>query len=283
MEINFNLQLKAFRKQAGITQEQLADMVGVSPQAVSKWESSSYPDPALLPSIADALGVTIDSLFHRGEKQTVFQHIIHHLHQIECRKERLSEAYDICRCLVTALMGSEEFYPLSQAVLNAEDWEQYSQLALEDGIIQQRLPENLQYFFLMLKPEQGYDRVLQYEERYAELFRFLGSTDALRAIYFLMGRENTMFFHETALIAELGISQQRAAEILTDMHKLGLVRAAELNHGGTNETIYQYHGDVNFLMLMTFARTLLNHPSNFSYSCTEDVQPFFRNDTYKQA
>ena len=70
MENSFNSSLKRIRKEKAITQEQLADKVGVSPQAVSKWELSSYPDPQLLPAIADYLGVTIDELFGRDRKST---------------------------------------------------------------------------------------------------------------------------------------------------------------------------------------------------------------------
>ena len=69
MENSFNSSLKRIRKEKGITQEQLADKVGVSPQAVSKWELSSYPDPQLLPAIADYLGVTIDELFGRAPEK----------------------------------------------------------------------------------------------------------------------------------------------------------------------------------------------------------------------
>lgn len=53
MENSFNANLKKIRKEKGITQEQLAEHIGISPQAVSKWEMSSYPDPQLLPRIAD--------------------------------------------------------------------------------------------------------------------------------------------------------------------------------------------------------------------------------------
>lgn len=54
----FNENLKRIRKQKGITQEAVANAVGVSTQAVSKWETASYPDGALLPQIADFLGIT---------------------------------------------------------------------------------------------------------------------------------------------------------------------------------------------------------------------------------
>lgn len=64
----FNENLKRIRKQKGITQEAVANAVGVSTQAVSKWETSSYPDGALLPQIADFLGVTIDELYGRADE-----------------------------------------------------------------------------------------------------------------------------------------------------------------------------------------------------------------------
>ncbi|MCH5197560.1 MAG: helix-turn-helix transcriptional regulator [Oscillospiraceae bacterium] len=51
------------RKQGNLTQDQLADMVGVSPQAVSKWENElSCPDITLLPSISKIFGVSVDEL-----------------------------------------------------------------------------------------------------------------------------------------------------------------------------------------------------------------------------
>lgn len=52
------------RKQKSLTQEQLAESLNISPQAVSKWETgASQPDTQMLPLIASQLGVSIDYLF----------------------------------------------------------------------------------------------------------------------------------------------------------------------------------------------------------------------------
>ncbi len=62
MKIGENI--RALRKARGFTQEQLADMLGISFQAVSKWENNaSMPDISLLPVIAKELGTSIDQLF----------------------------------------------------------------------------------------------------------------------------------------------------------------------------------------------------------------------------
>ena len=58
--------IRALRLQRGMTQEQVAQTLGISYQAVSKWETcTNTPDIALLPALADLFGVTIDALFSR--------------------------------------------------------------------------------------------------------------------------------------------------------------------------------------------------------------------------
>jgi len=62
-----------YRKAKGITQDQLAEHMGVSSQAVSKWENDlSCPDIALLPRLSDYFGITIDKLL-LGENNQVVQ------------------------------------------------------------------------------------------------------------------------------------------------------------------------------------------------------------------
>ena len=61
--MNFGENFKRLRKEKDVTQEKIAEALGVSSQSVSRWELSiCYPDLELLPSIANYFGVTIDSL-----------------------------------------------------------------------------------------------------------------------------------------------------------------------------------------------------------------------------
>ena len=54
------------RKELGLTQEQLATALGISFQAVSKWENEiSSPDISTLPLLADLFGISVDELFGR--------------------------------------------------------------------------------------------------------------------------------------------------------------------------------------------------------------------------
>ena len=56
--------IKAKRSERGLTQEELANMLGVTKAAVSKWENSeSFPDITTLPQIAQLFHITMDELF----------------------------------------------------------------------------------------------------------------------------------------------------------------------------------------------------------------------------
>jgi signal peptidase I len=66
---NLSQQLLALRKAKGLTQEALANQLGITCQAISKWENGqSCPDIALLPQLADIYGISIDELFGQEAK-----------------------------------------------------------------------------------------------------------------------------------------------------------------------------------------------------------------------
>jgi len=63
MAIYFSEKFKNLRKSRELTQEQIADIFHVSPQAVSRWETgATYPDIELLPALADFFDITVDDL-----------------------------------------------------------------------------------------------------------------------------------------------------------------------------------------------------------------------------
>jgi len=67
--MNISENIKRLRKQKSITQEVLADFLGVSFQSVSKWErGEAYPDITLLPQISDYFAVSVDELLGLVEK-----------------------------------------------------------------------------------------------------------------------------------------------------------------------------------------------------------------------
>ena len=71
--------LRRLRQQKGWTQEQLAAVFGVSPQAVSRWENdTAYPDITMLPGMAEFYGITVDELL--GVEQSLRQQELNRIH-----------------------------------------------------------------------------------------------------------------------------------------------------------------------------------------------------------
>lgn len=66
---HFSRNLRRLRLQKNLTQEQLANILGVSVQSVSRWEcANTLPDVMLLPQIARLYGVTVDDLYREDAK-----------------------------------------------------------------------------------------------------------------------------------------------------------------------------------------------------------------------
>ena len=68
MDMTIGKRIAHLRKEKGLTQEELAGHMGVSPQAVSKWENDqTCPDISTLPKLAKLLGVSVDELLEGRE------------------------------------------------------------------------------------------------------------------------------------------------------------------------------------------------------------------------
>ena len=108
-------QIKALRQTRGITQETLAEKLGVSAQAVSKWErNSSTPDIQMLPDLSAFFGVTIDQLFALSD---------------ETRLERIQNMVWDERVLDPAVVEAERGFLLDMARREPEKGRPYELLA----------------------------------------------------------------------------------------------------------------------------------------------------------
>ncbi|MBD5081873.1 MAG: helix-turn-helix domain-containing protein [Ruminococcaceae bacterium] len=281
MKNEFNTALKEIRKKKGITQEQLADAVGVSAQAVSKWEMNGYPDASLLPVIADFLEVTIDELFGNPiDKADTLNEVVKYIME-KPYKERLQYGMYVCRAIGLGMTNTEEgYWGITDNAFNDPNLDLYSEFTSAEGFFQSRLCESLQYFLIMPEPKNGYDDVLKYDEKYVKLFKFLGKPDVLRAMYYLAGISGWVYVNVGSLANSLNISVERSKEILEEMAELGLVSCRRLNSERGEEKIYQSDLENNFVSFMTFCRTMLNLPCSFNnQSNNRERKAFFKNNT----
>lgn len=74
MEQTLGKRIVTNRKRLGLTQDQLAEKLGVTAQAVSKWENDqSCPDISVLPQLAEIFGISTDELLGREKHEPVHE------------------------------------------------------------------------------------------------------------------------------------------------------------------------------------------------------------------
>ena len=133
MKLTIGENIRKFRKRNDLTQEALADRLGVTYQSVSRWENgATYPDLELLPAIAEMLSVTVDELLGmpQMEKERRAAATLD-----ELRRECLREDYDAER-IVALLRDVRRNYLDSEAALRP--WVEGNDRAFRDPKI---LPE----------------------------------------------------------------------------------------------------------------------------------------------
>lgn len=72
MQESMGKRIARLRREQGLTQEALAERMGVSAQAVSKWENEiACPDISMLPALADLFCISVDELLRGGKPELV--------------------------------------------------------------------------------------------------------------------------------------------------------------------------------------------------------------------
>ena len=177
--------------------------------------------------------------------------------------------------------GCPRYDPLTPDILDCQ-YDIHSRMDFFEGFMEARNNADLQYFFLFPEPKCGYDKVLKYDEQYVKLFSVLSEPNALKALYFMAGRDETMFFKKDTLMHELGISAENAREIIESFCEIGLIWEATLNGGNNSEKIYQYISRCELIAFLTAARYFMSPPQSFGYSSEGRNERYLKNDTYKR-
>ncbi|MBE6782624.1 MAG: helix-turn-helix domain-containing protein [Ruminococcaceae bacterium] len=146
MTIYFGENLKKLRKSKNLTQDALADFLGMSFQAISKWErGETYPDITMLPVIASFFGVTVDSLLGTDmiEKEKQIEKYLNEYSRL-LSEGRIKDARDIFKTAITEFPGN---YDLLSKYLNALIHAQYDDeylLSIKSEV--DRIYENIQTY-----------------------------------------------------------------------------------------------------------------------------------------
>lgn len=251
--------IKKFRNIKGITQEELGKLIGVTTQAVSKWERGGMPDAGILPSISSVLDVSIDSLFGNNQSSNLETMIIDELSKLD-EKSGFDRAFLLCWAIEMGLTGDNllKYKFTADMVTDLNDTcnhEYFSKLLSDNGMVSASLSHGYRYFFLMPEPEEGFAKCLNDIDMLSDTFSLLSDKRILSIIFYMYQRKNTAV-SSSLISSKTGISEDN---VIMLMKKLCYRNLADCNEIETENGIiysYTYKQECSLLPLLYYAKEL---------------------------
>lgn len=276
MNCTLSERIAQLRKERGLTQEQLGQMVGVSAQAVSKWEKGGAPDVELLPALADCLGVSMDGLFGRCEDapQNIDRQFNRWLQTVP-RYERMNRLFHL---LATNLLGlymdtqylnSDEGRTVAATCYltdlpdNELVWLR-SQFTTDEGMILGVIAEDFPMYLLLPEPPEGYEAHFASNGDYRKLFALLSQEGCLELLLFLYHKKFS-YYTPSALAKQAGLPLERVEGLLPGLVDCQLLRdrSLELDDGPTQ--VYCVHDNHGLVPFLYFARWFMSRSDGWNY------------------
>ena len=282
--------IKELRKNAGMTQEELGNKIGVTAQAVSKWECGSVPDTELIPKIADCFGISTDVLFGREyENYDVYnlmsKHIIKGYTMENGDEEVLRRAMENCWVAFAASCGVglgyfRDYQEYEQNKTTVDESmnhkNKHSKIYTDKLFAFMDRSEDTPFFAYMPEADGRAQKMLENTD-YCSFFAALGDPDFFKAVIFLFSHKNTRFT-KGRFIAKLGLSEERAEEVLAMLQKHNFVVVRELELDESVIDTYAGNWIPYFVLMLQSAYYFQNLPSAFFWSVTNRSEPLLKLD-----
>jgi len=138
MKIELGQKIRELRHRDSRTQEMLADALGVTSQAISRWEANGgYPDMEIIPAIANYFGVSIDELFgYESERDQKIESIIKRIDSFGIRARGDDEWVDECLTILreglAEFPGNEKLLITLAETLSEAGWRRHNEWVYYD-------------------------------------------------------------------------------------------------------------------------------------------------------
>ena len=139
MQLDLGQKIRELRRRDGRTQEALAEALGVTSQAVSRWESNGgYPDMEMIPSIANYFHISIDELFgYNNERSKKIDELAKKIDQMNFQNNgediNIDECIALARNALIEFPGNEKIMLSLASVLYNAGYVRYGEHHLSDA------------------------------------------------------------------------------------------------------------------------------------------------------
>ncbi len=274
--MSLSANIKRLRLEKNLTQEQLATKLGVSAQAVSKWETSeTYPDGALLVPLAHAFEVSLDELFDNNSVSMadISGRILKLIHATEA-KERFNVARDIGwqieRGLFDCRMEIEKKYDPDE-IKNQKN----ASYILDDNGFTIVSNGKEPFFSVFPEPTEGFGHFLNDKDDLQKIFAALSHTDTMNALIYLYHKTENYVFESSVLAKDCDIPSDKMEAVLDDLLLLKVMWKQNLTINGEERTLYYSRPSHKLIALFIMAREI-GYKGAYSLQSHIRNTPFFK-------
>ncbi len=265
------------RKEKGATQEQLAKYVGISPQAVSKWENGGVPDTELLGKIADYFETSVDALFGRNieDDDGIENAVVKKMLKLPA-DQRFAAAMEFCWILQQSVFGIRPVSSLEEYCRSfGKEGQRYSSVRDDAGYSLMGVGNQMTYFFLTQEIEDKQQALLE-DVDYVGMFRDLSDKAVFDSLVLLNQREQDKAFTPNLLVKNLGITFEKAQDVIEIIKKYGLIRTIVIEMDDSAQEVYSFQPDPSFCALLTFAREMITQPNTYAFFSNRRTRPYLK-------
>lgn len=275
--IKIGKQIQELRKQKRVTQEELGKAVGVTTQAVSKWENGGTPDAELLPAIADFFHVQIYYLYGRANEHEVSLPAF--VYQELCKQsdvERASQVYEVLHSILNACSEIPDIADIlhseSLNLLQAKTMKFGYQIINDHLIGFLSLMEYNPYCFFIPEPKDGYLANFLSIEQYQQIFSFLSQPCVLDILIQMYQMKFQTCFTLKMLAKKSSIPATTVHQILTEMVEKKWVEHVAVETDEQVMDAYVLQQNAAFIPFMLLANEIAEQ-TNVGYAIVQREAP----------
>ena len=271
-------QIKKIRIEKGITQEQLGEMIGVTTQAVSRWERGGTPDAEILPSIADVLGVSTDALFGR-ENRSFIATLARRLCGMS-QEDAYRYAFNVCWAIEIGLMRDvsiiDDFMgKLLDESVTADDKKKdyFAKIIQDSGISDVRMSPDFKHFFLMLDYGSGIKEHLGDFESLRRVFALFADEKLLRILFYIYSLPNMPI--ATSLISQnTGLSEKETDRCMKKLCECNIALQMVVATADGEINAYSFRKESFAVPPLCFADEVIKSDVPPFFGCFDRKKPF---------
>ncbi len=265
--------IKKARLAAGLTQEELGAKIGVSGQAVSKWEcGETLPDTALLISLSDALSTSTDVLLGQENrfKEDVYKSLGILFKQNDGTKEmgEFTLGWEMLWNVYIGFWNTiyNEDSPMYSGRTTANCTGSGSKTVRDTGIFYFSHDEKLPFFCYF--PGDGekndWSGAFTSDKDVLGLFAAMSDEETMKAANLLWQKELGYTFELPVLLKNAGIPEESAEKVRDNLLKMCMIIEQPISINGTPRTLYRYRvNELAFALWAIAVRSAHPHESWF--------------------